>query len=149
MITNTVTQRQKVVLALKAQPWRLAIIAASLVMTIVNLYRGEFVFSLLWLSIILQALTLGVLGDRQYEYEAVADVLAQLKIEHGMLHVKHRQLHVQNVKKIALDALDDDYAYIDLPFNIYRSVAMRFPIAQMPLVKDWISTHLPHAEIIC
>ena len=78
----------------------------------------------------------------------VPDVLAELKIEPDMLHVKHRQLNIEKVKRIVVDQLDKQHAIIDFPFNGYGKLAMRFPASQLPALQDWFRQHLPHTEII-
>jgi len=96
----------------------------------------------------LNVLTIGLFPAQHYVQPLVSDVLAELKLEQDVLHVQQRQLKVDTIKKVALDQLDKDYAFIDFPFNVYRATFMRFPAEQLPAVKAWIQQHLPQAQII-
>jgi hypothetical protein len=78
----------------------------------------------------------------------VTDVFAQLKLDQPMLHVKHRQLQISDVKKGVLDQLDEQQAIIDFPFNVYQKLAMRFPASQLPAMQQWLNQHLPLAQVI-
>ncbi|WP_423187937.1 hypothetical protein ACO1PK_06890 [Alishewanella sp. d11] len=139
---------QKIYAVCKAQPWRLAITLLFCLIAIYYFKQHEVIIGLLALNVALQALYLGVIPQQRYEQEFVPDVMAELKIEQDMLHVKQRQLKLADIKTVALDQLDKDYAFIDFPFNVYRATAMRFPAEQLPAVKTWLQQHLPQAEII-
>lgn len=148
MTQKGLTPWQQLTVIYRAQPWRIAAAAVALTIALWQLSNREAIWALIWCNVAIQVLVLGVFPQKHHEPALVADILAELKLEHDMLHVKQRQLKVSEVKKIALDKLDDEYAFIDFPFNIYRAVAMRFPIAQLPALTAWLDANLPDAEII-
>lgn len=148
MNSNNLVWYQKIAAAVKKQPWRLVITLIFLLIAIYYVKQNEFFLALFAINVSIQALCLGALPNKHFDQEFVPDVMAELKIEQDVLHVKQRQLKVTDIKKVALDQLDNDYAFIDFPFNVYRAAAMRFPVTQLPTVTAWLQQHLPHAEII-
>lgn len=148
MTNNNPVWYQKTYAAAKAQPWRIVLALLLLVIAIYYFIQLDIFVGLLALNAALQALCLGVFPQKQFEQEFVPDVMAELKIEQDWLHVKQRQFKVADIKSVALDQLDDENAFIDFPFNVYRAAAMRFPASQLPTVKAWVQQHLPQAEII-
>lgn len=148
MTNNNPVWYQKIYAAAKAQPWRIVLALLLLVIAIYYFIQLDIFVGLLALNAALQALCLGVFPQKQFEQEFVPDVMAELKIEQDWLHVKQRQFKVADIKSVALDQLDDENAFIDFPFNVYRAAAMRFPASQLPTVKAWVQQHLPQAEII-
>lgn len=131
----------------RQHPWRFKLATLCLVTMFWFIYSGEVLYAIIAVNGLIQSLFLGH-SPKHYEQEFVPDVLAQLKLEQDLLHVKQRQLKVAEIKQVVLDKLDNEHAFIDFPFNIYRSAAMRFPVAQLPAAKAWLNQHLPHAEII-
>lgn len=148
-MTNLVTTLSaKITNYSRKHPYRLLLATLCLLALLWFIYSGEVLYAIIACNGIIQSLLLGLAPTKQYQQEFVPDVLTQLRIEQDMLHVKQRQLKVAEIKQVVLDKLDDEHAFIDFPFNLYRSAAMRFPIAQLPAAKAWLNQHLPHAEII-
>lgn len=129
-------------------PLRLFLTTAFLLATIHYALQQNFLLTIAALNGVIQSLILGLQPKPSSEPEWVADVFTQLKREQDVLHVKQRQLRVQQIKKVALNKLDEQQALLDFPFNFYRAAAMRFPASQLPAVKHWLATELPQAEII-
>lgn len=148
MMNNNPVWYQKIYLAAKAQPWRIVVALIFLIIAIYYVIQDEFFPALVAINVSIQALFIGAFPNKHFDHEFVPDVMAALKIEQDVLYVKQRQLKVTDIKKVALDQLDNEYAFIDFPFNVYRAAAMRFPAAQLPTVKAWVQQHLPQAEII-
>ncbi len=139
---------KKVYVACKTQLWRIPLALGCLALAVYCFLELNSVLGLLWINAALNALTIGLFPQQHYVQPLVSDVLAELKLEQDVLHVQQRQLKVDTIKKVAVDQLDKDYAFIDFPFNVYRATAMRFPAEQLPAVKTWLQQHLPQAEII-
>lgn len=148
MTNHNLVWYKKVYAAAKAQPWRIVLALLLLVIAIYYFIKPDIFLGLLALNAALQALYLGVFPQKQFEQVFVPDVMAELKIEQDWLHVKQRQFKVADIKSVALDQLDNENAFIDFPFNVYRAAAMRFPASQLPTVKAWVQQNLPQAEII-
>ncbi len=129
-------------------PWRLLLAAVCFLALLWFIYSREVLYSILAINGIIQSMFVGLVPSKHNEQEFVPDVLAVLKLEHNMLHVKHRQLHVSKVKKVVLDQLDEQQAIIDFPFNVYGKLAMRFPASQLPALQQWLNQHFPEAKII-
>lgn len=129
-------------------PLRLFLAAAFLLATIHYALQQNFLLTMAALNGVIQSLILGLQPKPSSEPEWVADVFTQLKREQDVLHVKQRQLQVQQIKKVALSKLDEQQALLDFPFNLYRAAAMRFPAKQLPALKTWLAAELPQAEII-
>lgn len=145
---NNLVWYQKIAAAVKTQLWRLVVALIFVLIAIYYVIQNEFFPALLAINVSIQALFIGALPNKHFDQEFVPDVMAELKIEQDMLHVKQRQFKVTDIKKVALDQLDNENAFIDFPFNVYRAAAMRFPASQLPAVKAWVQQHLPQAEII-
>lgn len=139
---------KKVYVACKTQPWRIPLALTCLALAIYYFLEFNFVVGVLLINVALNALTIWLFPQQHSVQPLVSDVLTELKLEQDVLHVQQRQLKVDTIKKVALDQLDKDYAFIDFPFNVYRATSMRFPAKQLPAVKAWIQQHLPQAEII-
>lgn len=139
---------KKAYVACKTQVWRFPLSLVLLALAVYCFWELNFVVGVLLINAALNALTIGLFPAQHYVQPLVSDVLAELKLEQNVLHVQQRQLKVDTIKKVALDQLDKDYAFIDFPFNVYRATFMRFPAEQLPAVKAWIQQHLPQAEII-
>ncbi|WP_213995432.1 hypothetical protein [Arsukibacterium sp.] len=99
-------------------------------------------------AIAIQCLISDKSQQRWQQAEFVPDIFTQLKLEQQMLHVKHRQLQIIDIKKVVVDQLDDKEALIDFPFNVYQKLAMRFPASQLPALQAWLKQYLPTAQII-
>lgn len=139
---------KKVYVACKTQPWRIPLALACLALAAYGFFEINIFLGLLGINAALNVLTIGLFPQQHYVQPLVSDVLAELKLEQDVLHVQQRQLKIDTIKKVAVDQLDKDYAFIDFPFNVYRATAMRFPAEQLPAVKTWLQQHLPQAEII-
>lgn len=148
MSNNNLVWYHKIYAAAKAQPWRIVLALFCLLAASYYFKQQEIFLGLILINAAIQALCLGIFPQKHFEQAFVPDVMAELTIEQDRLHVKQRQLKVADIKTVALDQLDNDYALIDFPCNVYRAAAMRFPVAQLPAVKAWVQQHLPDAEII-
>lgn len=129
-------------------PGRSILAVVALAISVWLLLLHHYLHAALAFNIVVQCLITHKHSTRLHQAEFVPVVLAELKIEHNMLHVKHRQLNIEKVKKIVVDQIDKQHAIIDFPFNVYGKLTMRFPACQLPAVKDWVSHHLPHTKII-
>lgn len=148
MLLKNPTWPYKVKHFCRQYPGRCILAAIALVATIWLLLKREYLLALIMFNVVVQCLAAHKIEDKQHHTVFVPDILAELNLKHDMLHVKHRQLHVSKVKKVVLDQLDEQHAFIDFPFNIYQKLAMRFPAGQLPAVQAWVQQHLPDAEII-
>jgi len=129
-------------------PLRVLLATIFSIATVHYALQQEVVLTLAAFNGVIQSLILGLQPKPSSEPEWVADVFTQLKREQDVLHVKQRQLQVQQIKKVALSKLDEQQALLDFPFNLYRAAAMRFPAKQLPALKTWLAAELPQAEII-
>ena len=129
-------------------PLRVLLATIFAIATVHYALQHEVIFTIAALNGLLQSLLLGLKPNPSHEPEWVADIFTQLKREQDVLHVKQRQLKVQEIKKVALSKLDEQQALLDFPFNLYRVTAMRFPAAQLAALQAWLATELPQAEII-
>lgn len=111
-------------------------------------FRSDLIWAIFSFNLAIQCLCLGLEPKKQHEPYLTTDIFSQLKCEQGVIYIREQQLSINKVKKVALDKLDEKYAFIDFPFNIYRAAAVRFPLSQLPEIHLWLQQHLPDAEII-
>lgn len=128
----------------------LRIIGAGLclILTIYSLFRSDPIWAILSFNLAIQCAFFGLIPKKQHEPYLTTDIFSQLKCDQDIVYIRDRQLPIHQVKKVALDQFDKDYALIDFPFNIYRAAAVRFPLSQLPQIQCWLQQHLPDAEII-
>lgn len=129
-------------------PGRSWLALAALAASVWLLWQQNFMQALVFFSIVIQCLTFHKNQDKKHLPVFVPDIFAELNLKQDMLHVKHRQLQLSKIKKVALDQLDEQHAIIDFPFNVYQKLAMRFPASQLPALHNWLQKHLPDARII-
>tara|TARA_R110002126_G_scaffold16500_16_gene65854 strand:+ start:1800 stop:2249 length:450 start_codon:yes stop_codon:yes gene_type:complete len=108
----------------------------------------KYLYAALMVNVAIQCFIAHKNQEKRHLPVFVPDILAELKLQQDMLHVKHRQLPVSKIRKVALNQIDDKEALIDFPFNVYQKLAMRFPASQLPALQAWLKQYLPMAQII-
>ncbi len=129
-------------------PDRCLCACAAIIVTTGFVWQQHYFSALIMFAIAIQCLISDKSQQRWQQAEFVPDIFTQLKLEQQMLHVKHRQLQIIDIKKVVVDQLDDKEALIDFPFNVYQKLAMRFPASQLPALQAWLKQYLPTAQII-
>lgn len=120
----------------------------ALAVSALYVWQQNYMPALVMLGVMIHCLTYDKSQQQWQHAEFVTDVFTQLKLEQQMLHVKHRQLQIADIKKVVLDQLDEQQAIIDFPFNVYQKLAMRFPASQLPALQQWLNQNLPLAQVI-
>lgn len=129
-------------------PCRSLLAVAALIAAIWFGVLQKYLYTALMLNVVIQCLIAHKNQGKKHLPVFVPDIFAELNLKQDMLHVKHRQLPLSKIKKVALDQIDDKEAVIDFPFNVYQKLAMRFPASQLPAIQHWLSQNLPGAQLI-
>lgn len=135
----------------KAKRWAFLSWSASALLLLSMFYveLGQLWFTPFVYSILLAVLPFSNNNkNHQLFPEFFDDPFSQLRLEGEMLHVKQHQVEAVNVKKVAIDKLDDTKAFIDFPYTMYGKLKFSFPLEQLPAVKAFFHQRCPQIEII-
>jgi len=89
-----------------------------------------------------------IMSNQSHLGDKTKDMLKLLSVDGSKMRIGMEWVERQQIRKIALDEIDETYAIMQFPYTNKVSTNYLFPKEQLPEVKAWLETYAPEIELI-